>query len=52
MERKLIEAVRPEVFFQVLYNVIGRKALNPLEVVNPVTLNSEEELVAPNILVV
>jgi len=50
IEKKLIDAVRPEVFFQVLYNIIGKKALIPLEVLNPETLNSEEEIVAPNIL--
>jgi tetratricopeptide (TPR) repeat protein len=48
--KKLREAVRPEVFFQVLYNITGKKALIPLEVLNPVTLNSEEKLAAPNIL--
>jgi tetratricopeptide (TPR) repeat protein len=50
IEKKLMEAVRPEVFFQILYNITGKKALIPLEVLNSVTLNSEEELIAPNIL--
>jgi len=50
IEEKLKEAVRPEVFFQVLYNIIGKKALIPLEVLNPVMLNSKEELIAPNTL--
>lgn len=47
---KLIHAVRPEVFFQVLYNVIGKRALNPLEIINPKFLNSEEKLVSPNLI--
>ena len=45
---KLVHAIRPEVFFQVLYNVIGNRALKPLEIINPKFLNSEEILVSPN----
>lgn len=50
VEKKIVYAVRPEVFFQVLYNIIGKRALMPLEVLNPATLNSEEELASPNSL--
>ena len=45
---KLIHTIRPEVFFQVLYNVIGNRALKPLEIINPKFLNSEDTLVSPN----
>ncbi|MFX1260257.1 MAG: SIR2 family protein, partial [Promethearchaeota archaeon] len=45
---KLIHAIRPEVFFQVLFNVIGNRALKPLEIINPRFLNSEDILVSPN----
>ena len=47
---EIVYAVRPEVFFQVLYNIIGKRALLPLEILNPAALNSEEELASPNSL--
>lgn len=49
-DEKMVRALRPEVFFQVLYNTIGMKTLKALEVLNPATLNSDEEIVAPNLL--
>ncbi len=50
IEEKVVNGLRPEVFFQVLKNVIGERALIPLEIINPLTLNSEEIIVYPNFL--
>lgn len=50
LENKIIENVRPEMFFQVMYNIIGNRALVSLGILDPSTLNSEEELVSPNSL--
>jgi tetratricopeptide (TPR) repeat protein len=47
---EIVAGLRPEVFFQILYNILGERALTPMEILNPTTLNSEEELVAPNLM--
>lgn len=44
----LANKIRPEVFFQVLYNHLGKQALNPLQIINPKFLNDKERLVYPN----
>ena len=45
---QIIHAIRPEVFFQVLYNILRERALKPLQIINPKFLNSENLLVFPN----
>jgi len=40
--------VRPELFFQILYNHLSENALMPLDVLDPFALNAEEPLVHPN----
>ena len=44
----IVQSIRPEVFFQVLYNTIGERALKPMEIINPRFLNSKEAIVFPN----
>jgi len=47
---EIVTGLRPEVFFQILYNTLGERALTPMEILNPAALNSDEELVAPNLM--
>lgn len=46
----LKKRIRPEIFFQILYNNIGNRALTTLQIINPEYLNSEEDIVNPNFI--
>ncbi len=50
LEALSMDKIRPEVFFQILYNVINERALIPINVLNPDLINSEEEIVFPNLI--
>ncbi len=44
----IADKIRPEVFFQVLYNHLGKQALAPFQVLNPEYINREGPLTYPN----
>jgi len=50
LEQTLLNKIRPEVFFQLLKNVIGERVFTPLEMLNPSTINLDEQIVYPNYL--
>ncbi len=49
-EQLIKDKLRPEIYFQLLYNIIGKRGIFPLEIVNPEEINSKERLAYPNII--
>lgn len=49
-EKLINNLVRPEIYFQLLYNVIGEKGIFPLKTINPEMINTKKRLVFPNVI--